>query len=189
VLLLLTEKAPLLVFKSLLRSLLRTNPSAPTVCITVANGCPEHSVASATLASVSAPFQQQCQATSYLLFPIPSLGWALWPTRAARLSLTGNQSQSSIPDGHPILKGWQDLDGPRFWQFPLTIPPAPPAHSPPLAPIAMRPAASMSAFLPHPSQGFRATSATGEDVSVVFLHEATQSMAMMAQASSTPCNP
>ncbi len=34
-----------------------------------------------------------------------------------------------------------------------------------------------------------ATSADGEDISVVFLHEATQSMAMAAQASSTPYNP
>jgi hypothetical protein len=47
----------------------------------------------------------------------------------------------------------------------------------------------MSAFLPHPIQGIQATSATGEDISVVFLHEATQSMAMTAQASNTPYNP
>jgi hypothetical protein len=47
----------------------------------------------------------------------------------------------------------------------------------------------MSAFLPHPSHGFLATSAAGEDVSVMFLYEASQSMAMTAQASSTPNNP
>jgi hypothetical protein len=93
------------------------------------------------------------------------------------------------PDGHPILKGWRDLDGPRLWQFPLTAPPPPPVHSPPLAPIAGGLSAAMSAFLPHPSQGFRASSTTGEDIQVVFLQEATQSMAMTAQASSTPYNP
>jgi hypothetical protein len=47
----------------------------------------------------------------------------------------------------------------------------------------------MSAFLPHPSQGFRASSPSKEDIQVMFLHEATQSMAMTAQASSTPYNP
>ncbi len=47
----------------------------------------------------------------------------------------------------------------------------------------------MSAFLPHPSQCFWATSAAGEDIQVMFLQEATQSMAMTAQAPSTPYNP
>jgi hypothetical protein len=49
----------------------------------------------------------------------------------------------------------------------------------------------MTAGLPHPSQGFRATSAAGEDIQVKFLWEATQSMAMAmaAHASSTPYNP
>jgi hypothetical protein len=93
------------------------------------------------------------------------------------------------PNGHPILKGWQDLDGPQLWQFPPTAHPPPPAHSPPLAPIAVGPSAAMSAFLPHPSQGFRATSTSGEDIQVVFLQEATQFMAMTAQAYSTPYNP
>ncbi len=90
---------------------------------------------------------------------------------------------------HPILKGWWDLDGPRLWQSSLTAPPPLPAHSPPLAPISVGPSAAMSAFLPHPSQGFRTTSAAGEDISVVFLHEASQSIAMTAQASSTLFNP
>jgi hypothetical protein len=49
----------------------------------------------------------------------------------------------------------------------------------------------MLAFQPHPSpsQGIQATSAAREDISLVFLHEATQAMAMTAQASSTPYNP
>jgi hypothetical protein len=92
-------------------------------------------------------------------------------------------------NGHPILTGWQDLDGPQLWQFPLTASPPPPAHSPPLAPIAGGLSAAMAAFLPHPSQGFWATVAAGEDIQVMFLQEATQSMAMTAQASSTPYNP
>jgi hypothetical protein len=93
------------------------------------------------------------------------------------------------PNGHPILKGWQDLDGPHLWRFPLTAPPPPPAHSPPLAPISVGSSAAMSTFLPHPGQGFRATSTAGEDISVMFLHEASQSMAVTAQTPSTPYNP
>jgi hypothetical protein len=92
-------------------------------------------------------------------------------------------------DGHPILKGWRDLDGPRLWKLPLTAPPPPPACTPPLAPIAVGSSAAMSAFLPHPSQSFRATSTAGENILAIFLHKATQSMAMAAQASSTPYNP
>jgi hypothetical protein len=93
------------------------------------------------------------------------------------------------PDGHPNLKNWWDPDGPQLWQFPLTAPPTPPAHMLPLAPIAVGLSAAMSAFLPHPSQGFRATSAAGEDIQVMILQEVTHSMAMTAQASSTTYNP
>jgi hypothetical protein len=46
----------------------------------------------------------------------------------------------------------------------------------------------MSSGLPHPSQGFLATTAAREDIQVVFLRDATQSIAMAAQASSTPSN-
>jgi hypothetical protein len=46
----------------------------------------------------------------------------------------------------------------------------------------------MAAGLPHPSQGFWATSTTREDIQVVFLREATQSMAMAVHISSTPYN-
>jgi hypothetical protein len=93
------------------------------------------------------------------------------------------------PNGRPILKGWRDLEGPHFRKFLLTAPPPPPAHAPPLAPFAVGPSAAMSAFLPHPSQSLRATSAAREDITVAFLHEATQSMAVAAQASSTPYSP
>jgi hypothetical protein len=47
----------------------------------------------------------------------------------------------------------------------------------------------MAAGLPHPSQGFQATSAAGEDIQVKFLWGATQSMAMAAHAFSTHYNP
>jgi hypothetical protein len=62
-----------------------------------------------------------------------------------------------LPNGHPILNGWWDIDGPQLWQFPLTAPPPPPAHSPPLAPIAGGLSVAMSAGLPHPSMLTRTT--------------------------------
>ncbi len=93
------------------------------------------------------------------------------------------------PDGHPILNSWRDINGSQLWQFPLTVPPPPPLHSPPLSPIAGGLSAAMSAGLPHPSQGFHATSPAREDIQVVFLQEVAQSMAMVAHTSSTPYNP
>jgi hypothetical protein len=68
------------------------------------------------------------------------------------------------PDSHPILNGWWDIDGPQLWQFLLTMPPPLPAHLPPLAPVARGLSAAMAAVLPHPSQGFWATSATTENI-------------------------
>jgi hypothetical protein len=93
------------------------------------------------------------------------------------------------PNGHPILSGWRDLDGPQLWQFPLTAPPSLLAHSPPSAPLAGGLSAAMAAGLPHFSQGFWATSAAGEDIQVDFLRGVTKSMAIAAHASSTPYNP
>jgi hypothetical protein len=93
------------------------------------------------------------------------------------------------PDSHPILSGWWDINGPQLWQFPLTVPPSLPVHLPPSAPLAGGLSAAMAAGLPHPSQGFRATSAAREDIHVKFLREATQSMAIAAHASSILYNP
>jgi hypothetical protein len=47
----------------------------------------------------------------------------------------------------------------------------------------------MLACRPLPSHNIQATSAAGEDISVMFLYEATHAMAMTAQASSTAYNP
>jgi hypothetical protein len=90
------------------------NLRAPTVGVTVANGYPEYSVASAALASVSRFPQQQCRAMSCHLFPIPSSGWAFLPTRTARLSLTRHRSQSSIPMAASSSKVDRTLTAPNF---------------------------------------------------------------------------
>jgi hypothetical protein len=166
------------------------NPGAPTVSITVANGCPKHFVASATLASVSA--LPPPMMSSYVMPSFTHTLIGLGPFANQGCKIVFNKTLVTVfhPNCHPILKGWRDLDGPQLWQFPLTAPPPSPVHSPPfLAPISGGLSAAMSAFLPHPSQGFQATSAAGEDIQVVFLQEASQSMVMTAQASSTPYNP
>ncbi len=162
------------------------NPRAPTISVMIANGCSECSVASAALASISKLPPATMLGHVMPSFPHTHIGLRPFANQGCKIVFNKTSVTVFHPEGHSILKGWQDLDGPRLWQFPLTAPPPPPAHSPPLAPISVGPSAAMSAFLPHPSQGFRATSAAGEDISVVFLHEASQSMARTAQASSTP---
>jgi hypothetical protein len=57
---------------------------------------------------------QQCRAMSCRLFHIPSLGWALLPSRAARLSLTIHRSQSSIRMAAPSSKVCGTLTVPDF---------------------------------------------------------------------------
>jgi hypothetical protein len=165
------------------------NPRALTVSVTVANGCPKHSVESATLASVSSLPPSTMSGHVMPSFPHTLIGLGLFANQGCKIVFDKTLVTVFHPNSHPILKGWRDLDGPQLRQFPLTAPPPPPAHSPPLAPIAEGLSAAMSAFLPHPSQGFRATSSTGENIQVVFLRELTQSMAMTAQASNISYNP
>jgi hypothetical protein len=165
------------------------NPRAPTVSITVANGCPEHSVASATLASV--PALPPSMMSGYVMpsFPRTIIGLGPFADQGCKIVFDKTSVTVYHPNGHPILNGWQDINGPQLWQFSLTTPPPLPVHLPPLAPLAGGLSAAMAAGLPHPSQGFRATSAAREDIQVEFLREATHSMAMAAHASSTPYNP
>jgi hypothetical protein len=165
------------------------NPCAPTVDVMVANGHPEHSVASASLASVFVLLPVMMSGHVMPSFPHTLIGLGPFADQGCKIVFDKILVTVFYPDGHPILKGWRDLFSPQLLQFSLTAPSPPPAHFPSLVPIAVGSSAAMSAFLPHPSQGFWATSATREVIQVVFLHDATQSMAMTAQASSTPYNP
>jgi hypothetical protein len=140
------------------------NPFAPTVGITVANRCPEHSVASATLAFVSA--LPPATMLGHVMPSLPHTLIGLGPFADQGCKIAFNKTSVTVfhPDGHPILNGWWDIDRPRLWQLPLTTSPTPPAYLPPLAPLAGGLSAAMSAFLPHPSQGFWATSTAREDI-------------------------
>jgi hypothetical protein len=146
------------------------------------------SVASATLASVSVLPPATMWGHVMPSFPHTLIGLGPFANQGCKIIFDKTLVTVFHPDGHPILNGWWDLDGPCLWQFPLTAPPPPPAHLPPSAPIAGGLSAAVSAFLPHPSQGFWDTSASGEDIQVMFLQEATQSMAITTQAASTLYN-
>jgi hypothetical protein len=121
-------------------------------------------------------------------FPHTLIGLGLLANQGCKIVFNKTSVTVYHPDGHPILNSWRDIDGLRLWQFPLTAPPLFPAHLPPSALLAGVLSAAMAAGLPHPSQGFRATSAA-ENIQAEFLQGATQSMAMAAHASSTPYNP
>ncbi len=164
------------------------NPCAPTVSIMVANRCPQHFVASATLASIPALPPSTMAGHAMPSFPHTLIGLGSFANQGCKIVFDKTLVTVYHPDSHPILSGWRDTSRPQLWQFPLTTPLSLPAHSPPLAPLAWGLSAAMAAGQPHPSQGFRATSASGEDIQAKFLRGDTQSMAMAAHASSTPNN-
>jgi hypothetical protein len=164
------------------------NPRAPTVSVTVANGYPKHSIASATPAFV--PALPPSMMAGYVMpsFPHTIIGLGPFANQGCKIVFDKTSVTVYHPDGHPTLSGWQDIDRHQLWQFPLTAPPSFSMHLPPLTHLAGGLSAAMVAGLPHPSQGFWATSTTGQDIQVKFLREATQSMAMAAHTSSTTYN-
>jgi hypothetical protein len=102
----------------------------------VANGYPEHSVASATLASVPALLPATMLRHVMPLFPHTLIGLGHFADQGWKIVFRMTLVTVFHPNGHPILKGWRDLDGPQLWKIPLTAPPLPPVHSSPLALIA-----------------------------------------------------
>jgi hypothetical protein len=112
------------------------NPCAPTVSVTVANGCPKYSVASATLASI--PILPPSMMSGHVMPTFPHTLIGLGPFADQGCKIVFNKTSVTVyhSNGHPILKSWRDTNGPQLWQFPLTAPLLPPAHSPSLAPIA-----------------------------------------------------
>jgi hypothetical protein len=119
------------------------NSQAPTVGVCVANGRPERSVASATLASV--PSLPQAAMSGHVMpmpsFPHTLIGMGPFADLGCNIVFTKTSVTVYHPDGHPILSGWRDETGPRLWHFPLTAEatqvalddasPQPPIPSPP----------------------------------------------------------
>ncbi len=164
------------------------NLRAPTVSITVANGCPEHYVVSATLVFIPALPPSTMAGHVMPSFPHTLIGLGPFANQGCKIVFDKTLVTVYHPNSHPILSDWQDINRPQLWQFSLTAPLSVPAHLPPLAPLAEGISSTMAAGLPHHSQGFWPSSAAGEDIQVKFLQEATQSMAMAAHTSSTTYN-
>ena len=91
------------------------NPQAPTVGVRVANGRPERSVASATLASV--PSLPQASMTGHVMpaFPHTLIGLGPFADLGCKIVFTKTSVTVYHPDGHPILSGWRDETGPCLW--------------------------------------------------------------------------
>ena len=97
------------------------NPQAPPVGVRVANGRPERSVASATLASV--PSLPRAAMSGHVMpsFPHTLIGLGPFADLGCKIIFTKTAVTVYHPDGHPILAGWRDETGPRLWHFPLTV--------------------------------------------------------------------
>jgi hypothetical protein len=96
------------------------NPQAPPVGVRVANGRPERSVASATLASV--PSLPRAAMSGHVMpsFPHTLIGLGPFADLGCKIVFTKTAVPVFHPDGHPILAGWRDETGPRLWHFLLT---------------------------------------------------------------------
>ena len=92
---------------------------APTVGVRVANGRPERSVASATLASAPSLPPAAMQGHVMPSFPHTLIGLGPFADLGCQIVFTKTAVSVIHPDGHSILEGWQEQDGPRLWRFPL----------------------------------------------------------------------
>jgi hypothetical protein len=85
----------------------------------VENGLPEWSVASMTLAS--APSLPPAAMQGHVMPSFPHTLIVLGPFANLGCQIVFTKTAVSVihPEGHGILKGWQEQDGPRLWRFPL----------------------------------------------------------------------
>jgi hypothetical protein len=91
------------------------NCRAPTEGVQVANGFPEKSVASATLAS--APSLPQALMLGHVMpsFPHTLIGLGPFADLGYTIVFTKTDVKVIHPDGNCVLKGWREGDGPRLW--------------------------------------------------------------------------
>jgi hypothetical protein len=95
------------------------NLQAPTVGVQVANGLPEKSFASPTLALVPSLPPAAIQGHVMSSFPHTLIGWGPFADLGCAIMFTKTGVTVVDPAGRCILKGWQERDGPRLWCFPL----------------------------------------------------------------------
>ncbi len=131
------------------------NSGAPTVSVTVANRCPECSVASATLALIFALPQATMSGHVMPFSPHTLIGLGPFASQGCKIVFDKTSVIVFHPDGHPILQGWHNLDGPRLWQFPLTVSSPPTVLPPPLVLVSLVPSSTILAAQPLPNQGIQ----------------------------------
>ena len=95
------------------------NLQAPTVGVQVANGLPEKSFASPTLALVPSLPPAAIQGHVMTSFPHTLIGRGPFADLGCAIMFTKTGVTVVDPAGRCILKGWQERDGPRLWCFPL----------------------------------------------------------------------
>ena len=190
---------------------------APTVGVRVANGLPARSVASATLAS--APSLPPSAMTGHVMPSFPHTLIGLGPFADLGCTIVFTKTAVSVihQDGHSILEGWRELDGPRLWRFPLaptkpsvsepasfetyeepgpggsaadffTPPPSTPIERP-TEPSMPPPGPPLAAPLLHPSQSILAIDTAGQACSVTYMYGVAQALAVASSSSKTPFDP
>jgi hypothetical protein len=174
------------------------DPKAPTVGVQVENGISEKSVASATLASAPSLPEEAMLGHVMPSFPHTLIGLGPFADLGYTIVFTKTDVKVIHPDGHCILKGWREGNGPRLWRFPLKasrprqLPPAsppPPRPAAPSLPPQSRPLTTSPVAQIHPSQGFQAIDAAGQACLVTFMYGAAQAVALAAQAARPPFDP
>ncbi len=193
------------------------NPKAPSIGVRVANRLPERSVASPTLASDPSLPPAVMQGHVMPSFPHTLIGLGPFANLDCQIVFTKTAVSVIHPDGHSILEGWREQDGPRLWQFPLkankpSLPvtalskkydepgprgsaanfflstPSSPIQCPAALPLS-RPLTADPVTQIHPSQGFLAIDNAGQACSVTYMYGVAQAMALVAQSSKTPFDP
>jgi hypothetical protein len=102
-----------------LRPVANHDSNAPSVGVRVANGRPERSVACATLALVPSLPSSAMQGHVMPSFTHTLIGLGPFTNLGCKIIFTKTAVTIYHPDGHPILTGWRDLEGPHLWHFPL----------------------------------------------------------------------
>ncbi len=91
------------------------NPDAPTICVRVANGQPERSVASATLALVPSLPPAAMQGHIMPSFPHTLIGFGPFANLGYIITFTKTGVTVEDPTaGRCVLKGWRETTGPRL---------------------------------------------------------------------------
>jgi hypothetical protein len=92
------------------------NPTAPSIGVRMANSLPVQSVASATLASAPSLPPAAMQGHVMPSFPHTLIGLGPFANLGCRIVFS-KHAVFIHPDGHSILDGWCEQDGPRLWHF------------------------------------------------------------------------